>query len=329
MSVKTRRSETMVKCIGVLTSGGDAPGMNAAVRAVARTCLNKGIEVYGVKLGYKGLYEGNFIKFDRHSTRNIINLGGTILKSARFPEFKDVEVRKKAIEQMKKVGMEALVVIGGDGSYHGAEKLTEMGINCIALPGTIDNDIPDTDFTIGFDTALNTIVEALDRLRDTSSSHQRCTILEVMGRTCGDLAVNAGIADGCELIITSEIGFDEEKIIERLIASKASDKQHAIVIITEHITDVHALAKKVEERTGFETRGNILGHLQRGGRPSARDRVLASRMGVYAVELLEAGKGGLCVAQVDNQIVAQDIIETLSHKRKTDFGIYEDAMKLR
>ena len=286
----------MVKCIGVLTSGGDAPGMNAAVRAVARTCLNKGIEVYGVRLGYKGLYEGDFIKFDRHSTRNIINLGGTILKSA---------------------------------SYNGALKLTEMGVNCIGIPGTIDNDIPDTDFTVGFDTALNTIVDALDRLRDTSSSHQRCTILEVMGRRCGDLAINAGIADGAEMIITSEIGFDESKVIERLKASKESDKKHAIVVITEHITDVHELAKKVEAATGFETRANVLGHMQRGGRPSARDRVLASRMGVYAVELLEAGKGGLCVSQVNGEIKGLDIEETLSHKRKTDFGIYEDAMKLR
>ena len=303
----------MVKCIGVLTSGGDAPGMNAAVRAVARTCLNKGIEVYGVRLGYKGLYEGDFIKFDRHSTRNIINLGGTILKSARFPEFKDPEIRKVAIEQMKKVGMEALVVIGGDGSYNGALKLTEMGVNCIGIPGTIDNDIPDTDFTVGFDTALNTIVDALDRLRDTSSSHQRCTILEVMGRRCGDLAINAGIADGAEMIITSEIGFDESKVIERLKASKESDKKHAIVVITEHITDVHELAKKVEAATGFETRANVL----------------ASRMGVYAVELLEAGKGGLCVSQVNGEIKGLDIEETLSHKRKTDFGIYEDAMKLR
>ena len=319
----------MVKCIGVLTSGGDAPGMNAAVRAVARTCLNKGIEVYGVRLGYKGLYEGDFIKFDRHSTRNIINLGGTILKSSRFPEFKDPEIRKAAIEQMKKVGMEALVVIGGDGSYTGALKLTEMGINCIGIPGTIDNDIPNTDCTVGFDTALNTIVDALDRLRDTSSSHQRCTILEVMGRRCGDLAINAGIAAGAEMIITSEIGFDEKQVIERLKAAKKSDKKHAIVVITEHITDVNELAKKIEAETGFETRANVLGHMQRGGRPSARDRVLASRMGVYAVELLEAGKGGLCVSVVNGEIKGLDIIETLSQKRKTDFGIYEDAMKLR
>ncbi len=319
----------MVKCIGVLTSGGDAPGMNAAVRAVARTCLNKGIKVYGVKLGYKGLHSGDFIEFDRNSTRNIINVGGTFLKSARFPEFKDPAVRQEAIEQMKTVGMEALVVIGGDGSYNGALKLTEMGINCIGIPGTIDNDIPDTDFTIGFDTALNTIVDALDKLRDTSSSHQRCTILEVMGRYCGDLAVHAGLACGAEMIITSESGFNEDEVVETLKKSKASGKEHALVVITEHITDVNELAKKVEAATGFESRGNVLGHMQRGGSPTARDRVLASRMGVKAVELLEEGKGGLCVSDVKGEIVGLPIQEVLGHKRVINNGIYEDVLKLR
>ena len=319
----------MVKCIGVLTSGGDAPGMNAAIRAVTRTCLNRGIKIYGVRLGYKGLNDGDFIEFDSHSTRNIINIGGTFLKSARFPEFKDPKVREEAIEQMKKVGMEALVVIGGDGSYNGALKLTEMGINCIGIPGTIDNDIPDTDFTIGFDTALNTIVDALDKLRDTSSSHQRCTILEVMGRRCGDLAVHAGLACGAEMIVTSESGFDEEEVIETLKRSKASDKKHALVVITEHITDVHELAKRVEEATGFETRANVLGHMQRGGRPSARDRVLATRMGIKAVELLEEGKGGLCISDVKGEIVGLPIQEVLGHKRQVNQGIYEDVLKLR
>ena len=319
----------MVKCIGVLTSGGDAPGMNAAIRAVTRTCLNRGIKIYGVRLGYKGLHDGDFIEFDRHSTRNIINVGGTFLKSARFPEFKDPAVREEAIKQMKKVGMEALVVIGGDGSYNGALKLTEMGINCIGIPGTIDNDIPDTDFTIGFDTALNTIVDALDKLRDTSSSHQRCTILEVMGRRCGDLAVHAGLACGAEMIVTSESGFDEKEIIETLKRSKASDKKHALIVITEHITDVHELAKRVEEETGFETRANVLGHMQRGGSPTARDRVLASRMGIKAVELLEEGKGGLCVSDVRGEIVGLQIEEVLGHKRTVNQGIYEDVLKLR
>ena len=238
-------------------------------------------------------------------------------------------MRKEAIEQMKKVGMEALVVIGGDGSYNGALKLTEMGINCIGIPGTIDNDIPDTDFTIGFDTALNTIVDALDKLRDTSSSHQRCTILEVMGRRCGDLAVHAGLACGAEMIVTSESGFDEAEIIETLKRSKASDKKHALVVITEHITDVHALAKRIEEATGFETRANVLGHMQRGGSPTARDRVLATRLGIKAVELLEEGKGGLCVSDVKGEIIGLPIEEVLSHKRKVNQGIYEDVLKLR
>ncbi len=319
----------MVKCIGVLTSGGDAPGMNAAVRAVTRTCLNKGIKVYGVRLGYKGLHDGDFIEFDSHSTRNIINLGGTFLKSARFPEFKDEKIRQEAIEQMKKVGMEALVVIGGDGSYNGALALTKMGVNCIGLPGTIDNDIPDTDYTIGFDTALNTIVDALDKLRDTSASHQRCTILEVMGRRCGDLAVYAGLACGAEMIITSSTGFNEEEVIATLKKSKASDKKHAIVVITEHITDVNTLAKHIEEATGFETRANVLGHMQRGGRPSAQDRVLASRMGVHAVELLAQGKGGLCMSTVKGEIVGLPITEVLGHKRKVNEGLYDDVLTLR
>ena len=318
-----------VKTIGVLTSGGDAPGMNAAIRAVVRTGISNGLKVKGIRRGYAGLLEEDIIDMNNLSVSDIIQTGGTILYTARCLEFKKKEYQKKAADICRKHGIDGIVVIGGDGSYNGALKLTEMGINCIGIPGTIDNDIPDTDHTIGFDTALNTIVDALDKLRDTSSSHQRCTILEVMGRRCGDLAINAGIADGAEMVITSEIGFDENKVIEVLKASKASDKKHAIVVITEHITDVHELAKKVEAATGFETRANVLGHMQRGGRPSARDRVLASRMGVYAVELLEAGKGGLCVSEVNGQIKGLPITEVLGHKRETDFSIYEDAIKLR
>ena len=315
--------------IAVLTSGGDAPGMNGAIRAIVRVGIKRGFEVYGVYEGYKGLVTGNIKKLGYSDVSEILSKGGTILESSRLPSFKEDKVQEQAIHQLKQRGIDGLVVIGGDGSYKGALALSQKGIDCIAIPGTIDNDIPDTDHTIGFDTALNTIVDALDKLRDTSSSHQRCTILEVMGRRCGDLAINAGIADGAEMVITSEIGFDENKVIEVLKASKASDKKHAIVVITEHITDVHELAKKVEAATGFETRANVLGHMQRGGRPSARDRVLASRMGVYAVELLEAGKGGLCVSEVNGQIKGLPITEVLGHKRETDFSIYEDAIKLR
>ena len=318
-----------MKKIAVLTSGGDAPGMNGAIRAIVRVGIKRGFEVYGVYEGYKGLVAGNIKKLGYSDVSEILSKGGTILESSRLKEFVNEKIQDLAVEQLKKRKIEGLVVIGGDGSYRGAMALAKKGISCIALPGTIDNDIPDTDHTIGFDTALNTIVDALDKLRDTSSSHQRCTILEVMGRRCGDLAINAGIADGAEMVITSEIGFDENKVIEVLKASKASDKKHAIVVITEHITDVHELAKKVEAATGFETRANVLGHMQRGGRPSARDRVLASRMGVYAVELLEAGKGGLCVSEVNGQIKGLPITEVLGHKRETDFSIYEDAIKLR
>lgn len=319
----------MIKKIGVLTSGGDAPGMNACLRAIVRSGLVQGLEIYAIKDGYRGLIDDDIEKMTRHSVSDILNRGGTCIGTARLPEFKNPDVQKKGVEILKSHGIDALVAIGGDGTYQGAQALHKWGIHTIGIPGTIDNDVASSDFTIGFDTALNTIVDALDKLRDTSSSHQRCTILEVMGRRCGDLAINAGIADGAEMVITSEIGFDENKVIEVLKASKASDKKHAIVVITEHITDVHELAKKVEAATGFETRANVLGHMQRGGRPSARDRVLASRMGVYAVELLEAGKGGLCVSEVNGQIKGLPITEVLGHKRETDFSIYEDAIKLR
>lgn len=318
-----------MKRIGILTSGGDAPGMNAAIRAVVRKSIFDGIEVYGINYGFAGLVAGDIRRLDVADVGDKIQRGGTFLYSARYPEFATEEGQLKGIEQLKKFGIEGLVVIGGDGSYHGAMALTKRGFPAVGIPGTIDNDIPDTDFTIGFDTALNTIVDALDKLRDTSSSHQRCTILEVMGRRCGDLAVHAGLACGAEMIVTSESGFDEKEIIETLKRSKASDKKHALIVITEHITDVHELAKRVEEETGFETRANVLGHMQRGGSPTARDRVLASRMGIKAVELLEEGKGGLCVSDVRGEIVGLPIEEVLGHKRTVNQGIYEDVLKLR
>ena len=318
-----------MKTIGILTSGGDAPGMNAAIRAVVRSAIYYGCKVYGINRGYKGLIESDLVEMDLSSVGDIIHRGGTILKSSRCEEFKTEEGRQKAVKILKKHGIDCLVVIGGDGSFNGAQKLSDLGFPAIGIPGTIDNDLAYTDYTIGFDTALNTIVDALDKLRDTSSSHQRCTILEVMGRRCGDLAVHAGLACGAEMIVTSESGFDEKEIIETLKRSKASDKKHALIVITEHITDVHELAKRVEEETGFETRANVLGHMQRGGSPTARDRVLASRMGIKAVELLEEGKGGLCVSDVRGEIVGLPIEEVLGHKRTVNQGIYEDVLKLR
>lgn len=308
----------MIRRIGILTSGGDAPGMNAAIRAVTRVALNSGIEVYGIYDGYRGLVEGYIEPLTRSDVSDIIDRGGTILGSARLPEFKDPAIQEQGIEQLKKRGIEALVVIGGDGSYRGALALTEKGINCIGLPGTIDNDITSTDSTIGFDTALTTVVEAVDKLRDTSSSHHRCSVVEVMGNRCGDLALYAGLASGAEIVITAQTGFEETEVLERLKEfDVVKKKRHAIVVISEKITDVEAFAKKVSLNTGFSGRATVLGHVQRGGSPTPIDRVLASRMGEKAVDLLMAGIGGQCVGIKDNQIVAVPIEEALNIPRSS------------
>ncbi|MBD9250160.1 MAG: protein-disulfide reductase DsbD [Cronobacter sakazakii] len=257
----------MIKKIGVLTSGGDAPGMNAAIRGVVRAALTEGLEVFGVYDGYLGLYEDRMIQLDRYSVSDMINRGGTFLGSARFPEFREEHIRAVAIENMKKRGIDALVVIGGDGSYMGAKRLTEMGFPCIGLPGTIDNDVAGTDYTIGYFTALHTVVEAIDRLRDTSSSHQRISIVEVMGRYCGDLTLAAAIAGGCEFIVLPEVEFNREDLVAEIKAGIAKGKKHAIVAITEHICDIDELAKYIETETKRETRATVLGHIQRGGSP--------------------------------------------------------------
>lgn len=302
----------MIKRIGILTSGGDSPGMNAAIRAVTRVGINAGLEVFGIYNGYKGMVEGYIEPLTREAVGEIVNRGGTILGSARLPEFKDEQVRQKAIAQLKKRGIEAVVVIGGDGSYRGALALTHMGVNCIGLPGTIDNDITCTDFTIGFSTALETVVEAVDKLRDTSSSHHRCSVVEVMGNRCGDLALWAGIACGAEIVVTSETGFDEQELLGRLrdldIIRK---KRHAIVVISEKITDVDQLAKKISLQTGFSGRATVLGHIQRGGSPCPFDRMLASQMGEKAVDLLMQGIGGQCIAIKENKIVSIPIEKAL------------------
>lgn len=308
----------MLKKLGILTSGGDAPGMNAAIRSVARVALNSGIEVFGIYNGYKGLVEGDIEPLTKSSVGEIIDRGGTVLGSARLPEFKDTAVREKAVEQLRRRGIEALVIIGGDGSYRGAQALTEMGINCIGLPGTIDNDIQSTDFTIGFDTALNTIVEAVDKLRDTSASHHRCSVVEVMGNRCGDLALYSGVACGAEIVITSDTGFDEGAVLDRLRELDViKKKRQAIVIISEKITDVDVFAKKVSMSTGFSGRATVLGHVQRGGSPTPNDRVLASRMGEKAVDCLIRGIGGQCIAIQNNEIVNLPIEEALNIPRDT------------
>ena len=313
----------MVRKIGVLTSGGDAPGMNTAIRAVTRVALANGIEVVGIRDGYKGLVNGDFVNLTKRDVSDMLDRGGTKLGSARLPEFKDEEVQDKAVNQLKSNGIDAIVVIGGDGSYRGAMALTKKGINCIGLPGTIDNDIAGTDFTIGFDTALNTCVECVDKLRDTSSSHHRCSVVEVMGNHCGDLAVWTALSCGAEVVITPETGYDELDILERLrYLDKAVKKNHAIVIISEKITDAESLARKISLNTGFSGRATVLGHIQRGGSPTPNDRVLAERMGQKAVELLMDGVGGHCVGIIDNKIISMPIEEVLEAPRKSRKEFY-------
>jgi 6-phosphofructokinase (EC 2.7.1.11) len=319
----------MVRKIGVLTSGGDAPGMNAAIRGVVRSALSEGLEVYGIYDGFLGLHQNRIERLNRTSVSDVINRGGTFLGSARFPEFADEKVREQAIQNLKMHGIDALVVIGGDGSFMGAKKLTEMGYPCIGLPGTIDNDVAGTDYTIGYMTAMNTVIDAIDRLRDTSSSHQRISIVEVMGRHCGDLTLMASIAGGCEYIITPEIGLDKDKLLAKVKEGIYKGKKHAIIAITELMTDANELAKFIETETGRETRATILGHIQRGGQPGAFDRILASRMGAYAVDLLQNGEGGRCVGIQNDKMVHHDIVDAIENmKRPFRDDLYEVAEKL-
>lgn len=314
----------MIKKIGVLTSGGDSPGMNAAIRAVTRSALAQGIEVFGIHDGYKGIIEDNIEKMESRSVSDIMVRGGTILGSARLPEFRNIDVMHKAVEILKKYEIDAIVTIGGDGTYRGALALTELGINCIGLPGTIDNDIACTDYTIGFDTALNTVIQAVDKLRDTSSSHHRCSVVEVMGNRCGDLALYAGISSGAELIITPEEGYNEQEILERMrVMDEKRKKRHAIIIITEKITDAEILASKISRYTSFSGRSTVLGHVQRGGSPSAFDRVLATLMGDKAVELLVNGQGGQCVGIVGNEIVSYPIAEALDMTKRSRKALHD------
>lgn len=306
----------MIKKIGVLTSGGDAPGMNAAIRGVVRTALSEKLEVFGIYDGYLGLYENRMVKLDRYSVSDMINKGGTFLGSARFSGFYKNEIRVAAVKNLQERNIDALVVIGGDGSYIGAQKLTAMGIPCISIPGTIDNDVAGTDYTIGYFTALETVVEAIDRLRDTSSSHQRISIVEVMGRYCGDLTLAAAIAGGCEFIVLPEINYKKEELVFEIKEGIKKGKKHAIVAITEYICDVGKLAKYIEKETNRETRATILGHIQRGGAPVVYDRILASRMGAYSVELLIQGYKGKCVGIQNEKMVFNDITDALKNMKR-------------
>ncbi|SFD60516.1 6-phosphofructokinase [Lentibacillus persicus] len=317
-----------MKKIGVLTSGGDAPGMNAAIRAVVRKAIFNNIEVYGVKNGFQGLIDGNIEKMNIGSVGDIIQRGGTILRSARCKEFRTEEGQNKGIEQMKKHGIEGLIVIGGDGSFRGAEKLTEKGYPCIGIPGTIDNDIAGTDFTIGFDTALNTVIEAIDKIRDTASSHERTFVIEVMGRDAGDLALWAGLADGAESILIPEKKDELNEVIERLKRGQDRGKKHSIIVLAEGVDSGFNYAEKIKEAAGLETRVTVLGHLQRGGSPTASDRVLASRLGAEAVGLLLNGEAGKIAGIQNNQLVSHDIPEILEEKHTIDFNMYQLSKEL-
>lgn len=318
-----------MKSIAVLTSGGDAPGMNAAVRAVVRTACQRGIKVYGVDRGYTGLIKGDVHEMNLRSVSDIITRGGTILYSARCPEFKTEEGIQKAVDTCKRVGIDGMVIIGGDGSFRGARDISLRGIPCIGLPGTIDNDISCTDYTIGYDTCLNTIVQMVDRIRDTSESHDRCTVVEVMGRGAGYLALESGIAVGATSILVPEVEYDIERdIIARIREFQKTGKRHFIVIVAEGVGGTAEIAKKIEAETGVESRATILGHVQRGGSPTARDRIMASQMGSRAVDLLTQGVGNRVVGIRDNKIVDFDIFEALKMTKTIDMKDYELAHEI-
>lgn len=305
-----------IKTIGVLTSGGDAPGMNAAIRAVVRTALANGKQVKGILKGYQGLLNEEIIDMEKSSVSSIIQKGGTVLGTARCPEFTTEEGQKKGAEICKKHGIDGLVVIGGDGSFRGAQKLANLGINAIGIPGTIDLDIACTDYTIGFDTAVNTAMEAIDKVRDTSTSHERCSIIEVMGRHAGYIALWCGIANGAEDILLPErYDNDEQALINNIIANRKYGKKHHIIVNAEGIGHSASMARRIEAATGVETRATILGHIQRGGSPTCKDRVYASMMGSYAVDLLCAGKSKRVVAYAHGEFVDYDINEALAMKK--------------
>lgn len=312
-----------MKKIGVLTSGGDAPGMNPAIRAVVRSACAMGMEVVGIRKGYLGLLTNLCEEMGPRSVSDILHRGGTILQSARCPEFKAPEAVAKAVENAKAMGIEGLVVIGGDGSFRGARDLSLAGIPTVGIPGTIDNDIGCTDYTIGFDTALNTVQDAIDKIRDTCRSHDRCSVVEVMGRDAGYIAVNVGIACGAEAVIIPEKDFDFKKdILSEIKAGIKRGKEQHLIIVAEGVTkdNMSALkmASRIEEETGIETRATILGHIQRGGNPTVKDRVVASRMGVAAVDLLNQGLGNRIVAIQGDNIVDFDILEGLNMSKSLD-----------
>lgn len=319
----------MSKSLAVLTSGGDAPGMNAAVRAVVRAGIYNGFKVYGVYKGYNGLLNGDVKEMNLRSVSDILSRGGTILYTARSKKFMQPEYQQQAADFCRSLDIEGLVVVGGDGSFRGARALSNLGIPCVALPGTIDNDIACSDYTIGFDTAMNTAVEMIDKIRDTAQSHDRCSVVEVMGRHCGDIALQTGIAVGATSIIVPEVPYDVERdVISRIYEQKDTGKKHFIVIVAEGVGGVQDISNYIQNRTGIETRATILGHVQRGGSPTLRDRLMATNMGVAAVELLTKGIGNRVIASHGGEIVDYDITEALNMPREFDNRLYDVAMQV-
>lgn len=318
-----------IKTIAVLTSGGDAPGMNAAIRAVVRTAISRGLQVKGIKRGYNGLLNEEIIDMEARNVSDIIQRGGTILGTARCLEFKKAEYQKKGAEICKKHGIDGIVVIGGDGSYRGAQALSRLGINTVGLPGTIDLDIACTEYTIGFDTAVNTAMEAIDKVKDTSSSHERCSIIEVMGRNAGYIALWCAIANGAEdVLIPEKYDYNEQEIINHIIESRKKGKSHHIIINAEGIGHSTSMARRIEAATGIETRATILGYMQRGGNPTATDRYYASIMGAYAVDIMLAGKTNRVVGYRNGRFVDYDIEEALKMEKGIDEYQYEVAQLL-
>lgn len=318
-----------VKTIGVLTSGGDAPGMNAAIRAVVRRSISKGLSVKGIYKGYNGLLNEEIIDMTARNVSDTIARGGTILYTARCAEFRTEEGQKRGAEVCRKHGIDGLVVIGGDGSFMGAQKLANLGVNTIGVPGTIDLDIACTEYTIGFDTAVNTAMEAIDKVRDTSTSHERCSIIEVMGRNAGYIALWCGIANGAEdILLPEKYDYDEQKLINNIIKNRKRGKKHHIIINAEGIGHSTSMARRIEAATGVETRATILGHMQRGGSPTCKDRVYASMMGAYAVDLLAEGKTNRVVGYKDGEYTDFDINEALSMKKDVSEYQFEVSKSL-
>ena len=319
----------MIKRIGVLTSGGDAPGMNAVIRAVTRSATARNIEVMGIRDGYFGLINGDIFQMGKFDVSGIMTRGGTILGSARVPGFREISVQQMAVDNLIKFGIDALVVIGGDGSYRGALSLSKLGIKVVTIPGTIDNDIPGTEQTIGFDTALNTAIEAIDKLRDTSTSHHRCSVVEVMGNHCGDIALCAGIATGAELVITPETGFDFDYTINTLKElDEVKNERHAIVVISEKLTDTEDLAKQISAKTSFSGRSTVLGYIQRGGSPTAQDRLIATEMGDYAVTCLLDGKLDHAIGYVKGSVVSMPLKDAFEFKKDIKSHLFEIQKRL-